>query len=141
MDSFRYILYVYKRTILRASGREKDKKTRCGSARRSNGTTGGSKTHNHAYGIVFGTAYGMTVLSDSRESPQIGIVDYSLTVGNRIRRQGIPPINTTRIGFADTVSGSYGENKQLTIRTSEGLTRETSSMEPYVAVYVWRRTA
>lgn len=34
MDSFRYILYVYKRTILRASGREKDKKTRCGSARR-----------------------------------------------------------------------------------------------------------
>ena len=141
MDSFRYILYVYKRTILRASGREKDKKTRCGSARRSNGTTGGSKTHNHAYGIVFGTAYGMTVLSDSRESPQIGIVDYSLTVGNRIRRQGIPPINTTRIGFADTVYGSYGENKQLNLRTSEGLTRETSSMEPYVAVYVWRRTA
>ena len=141
MDSFRYILYVYKRTILRASGREKDKKTRCGSARRSNGTTGGSKTHNHVYGIVFGTAYGMTVLSDSRESPQIGIVDYSRTVGNRIRRQGIPPINTTSIGFADTVSGSYGENKQLTLRTSEGLTRETSSMEPYVAVYVWRRTA
>lgn len=105
------------------------------------GTTGGSKTHNHAYGIVFGTAYGMTVLSDSRESPQIGIVDYSITVGNRIRRQGIPPIDTTRIGFADTVYGSYGENKQLTLRTSEGLTRETSSMEPYVAVYVWRRTA
>ena len=105
------------------------------------GTTGGSKTHNHAYGIVFGTAYGMTVLSDSRESPQIGVVDYSLTVGNRIRRQGIPPINTTRIGFADTVSGSYGENKQLTLRTSEGLTRGTSSMESYVAVYVWRRTA
>ena len=141
MDSFRYILYVYKRTLLRASGREKDKKTRCGSIRRNNGTTGGSKTHNHEYGIVFGTAYGMTVLSDSRESAQIGIVDYSLTVGNRIRRQGIPPINTTSIGFADTVSGSYGENKQLTLRTSEGLTRETSSMEPYVAVYVWRRTA
>ena len=34
MDSFRYILYVYKRTILRASGREKDKKIRCGSIRR-----------------------------------------------------------------------------------------------------------
>ena len=31
------------------------------------GTTGGSKTHNHVYGIVFGTSYGMTVLSDSRE--------------------------------------------------------------------------
>ena len=105
------------------------------------GTTGGSKTHNHAYGIVFGTSYGMTVLSDSRESPQIGLIDYSLTVGNRIRRQGIPTNNTTNLGFADTVSGSYGENKRLTLRESEGLTRETSSMEPYVAVYIWRRTA
>ena len=105
------------------------------------GTTGGSKTHEHTYGIVFGTNYGMTVLSDSRESPQIGIIDYSLTVGNRIRRQGIPTINTTNLGFADTVYGSYGENKRLTLRESEGLTRETSSMEPYVAVYIWRRTA
>lgn len=105
------------------------------------GKTGGEKTHSHTYGIVFGTSYGMTVLSDSRESPQIGIVDYSLTVGNRIRRQGIPPIDTTRLGFADTVPGSYGDNKQLTIRTSEGLTRIESSMEPYVAVYIWRRTA
>ena len=90
---------------------------------------------------MFGTNYGMTVLSDSRESPQIGIIDYSLTVGNRIRRQGIPTINTTNLGFADTVYGSYGENKRLTLRESEGLTRETSSMEPYVAVYIWRRTA
>ena len=105
------------------------------------GKTGGSKTHRHAYGIVFGTSYGMTVLSDSRESPQFGIVDYSLTVGNRIRRQGIPPISTTRASFADTVYGSFGDNKELTLRTSEGLTSETSSMEPYVAVYIWRRTA
>ena len=71
----------------------------------------------------------------------MGIVDYSLTVGNRIRRQGIPPISTTRHSFADTVPGSYGENKELTLRTSEGLTSSESSMEPYVAVYIWRRTA
>lgn len=105
------------------------------------GKVGGEKTHSHAYGIVFGTDYGMTVLSDSRESPQMGIVDYSLTVGNRIRRQGIPPVSTTRNGFADPVYGSYGENKELTLRTSEGLTGRESSMEPYVAVYIWRRTA
>jgi hypothetical protein len=105
------------------------------------GKTGGEKTHSHTYGIVFGTNYGMTVLSDSRESPQMGVVDYSLTVGNRIRRQGIPPISTTRHGFADTVYGSYGENKELTLRTSEGLTERESSMIPYVAVYIWHRTA
>jgi hypothetical protein len=105
------------------------------------GKTGGEKTHSHTYGIVFGTNYGMTVLSDSRESPQMGVVDYSLTVGNRIRRHGIPPINTTNHGFADPVYGSYGENKQLDLRMNEGNTTSASSMEPYVAVYIWRRTA
>ena len=105
------------------------------------GKTGGEKTHSHTYGIVFGTNYGMTILSDSRTSPQTGLIDYSLTVGNRIRRHGIPPINTTRNGFADPVYGSYGEDKPLDLRISEGLTGRESSMEPYVAVYIWRRTA
>ena len=105
------------------------------------GKAGGEKTHQHVYGIVFGTNYGMTVLSDSRSNPQIGIIDYSLTDGNRIRRHGIPPIDTTQQGFADLVYGSYAENKTLTLRTNEGLTRRESSMQPYVAVYIWRRTA
>lgn len=105
------------------------------------GKTGGEKTHSHTYGIVFGTNYGMTVLSDGRTSPQMGVVDYSLTVGNRIRRHGIPPISNTTNGFADPVYGSYGENKSLDLRTNEGNTTRASSMEPYVAVYIWRRTA
>lgn len=105
------------------------------------GKTGGEKTHSHTYGIVFGTKYGITILSDSRTSPQSGVIDYSLTVGNRIRRHGIPPINETTNGFADSVYGSYGDNKSLDLRTNEGLTTRASSMEPYVAVYIWRRTA
>ena len=105
------------------------------------GKTGGAKTHSHTYGIVFGTNYGMTVLSDSRTSPQIGLIDYALTVGNRIRRHGIPAINRTDLGFADPVYGSYGDNKSLDLRTNEGTTTNGSSMEPYVAVYIWRRTA
>ena len=105
------------------------------------GKTGGEKTHRHTYGIVFGTHYGMTVLSDSRTSPQTGVVDYSLTVGNRIRRHGIPAINSTTNGFADLVYGSFGENKSLDLRMNEGNTTIASSMEPYVAVYIWRRTA
>ena len=83
----------------------------------------------------------MTVLSDDRTSPQIGLIDYSLTVGNRIRKHGIPPINNTTNGFADLVYGSYGDNKSLDLRTNEGDTAKSSSMEPYIAVYVWRRTA
>jgi hypothetical protein len=105
------------------------------------GKTGGEKTHNHMYGIVFGTNYGMTVLADSRDSPQIGLIDYSLTVGNRIRKHGFPPVKTTNHSFADPAYGSYGDNRQLDLRTNEGMTTRTSSMEPYVAVYIWRRTA
>lgn len=105
------------------------------------GKNGGEKMHSHTYGIVFGTNYGMTVLSDSRESPQMGLIDYALTVDNRIRRHGIPPISKTSNGFADPVYGSYGDNKQLDLRMNEGHTTRESSMEPYVAVYIWRRTA
>ena len=90
---------------------------------------------------MFGTNYGMTVLPDSRTSPQTGLIDYALTVGNRIRRHGIPPISRTRNGFADPVYGSYGDNKPLDLRMNEGNTTRESSMEPYVAVYIWRRTA
>lgn len=93
------------------------------------------------YGIVFGTTYGFTVLEDSRTSPQTGVVDYSLTVDNRIRRHGIPPISKTTNGFGDPVYGSYGENKSLDLRMNEGDTTRASSMEPYVAVYIWRRIA
>ena len=105
------------------------------------GKAGGEKTHSHTYGIVFGTNYGFTILSDSRTSPQIGVIDYSLTVGNRIRKHGIAPINKTTNGFADPVYGSYGDNKSLDLQENEGLTTRASSMEPYVAVYIWRRTA
>lgn len=90
---------------------------------------------------MFGTNYGMTILSDNGPNPQIGLIDYDLTKGNRIRRHGIPTISTIHHGFADPVYGSYGENKSLTVRQNEGLTTKESSLEPYVAVYIWRRTA
>ena len=90
---------------------------------------------------MFGTAYGMCILTDDRPSPHIGLVVYSLTSGNRIRRHGFPTISTTTNSFADTVYGSFGENKQLTLRMNEAYTTKSSSMEPYIAVYVWRRTA
>lgn len=105
------------------------------------GKTGGEKTHSHTYGIVFGANYGITILSDSRTSPQTGLIDYSLTVGNRIRRHDLPAINKTTNSFADPVYGSYGDNKSLDLRMNEGSTTKVSSMEPYVAVYIWRRTA
>lgn len=119
MDSFRYILYVYKRTILRASGREKNKKTRCGSARRSNGTTGGSKTHNHNPG-TFGA-------------------QVSLSGSNAIvRRVHLSSFKGDVRKIGDVYGGSFDAEWGAAI---VGHSDDASSMEPYVAVYVWRRTA
>ena len=119
MDSFRYILYVYKRTILRASGREKDKKTRCGSARRSNGTTGGSKTHNHNPGTF---------------SAQVSLSGQNTVV----RRVSISSFKGDVRKIGDVYAGSFDANWGADI---VGHSDDASSMEPYVAVYVWRRTA
>ena len=119
MDSFRYILYVYKRTLLRASGREKDKKTRCGSARRSNGTTGGSKTHNHNPGTL---------------SAQVSLSGQNTVV----RRVSIPSFKGDVRHIGDINGGSFDSNWGAAI---VGHSDSASSMEPYVAVYVWRRTA
>lgn len=119
MDSFRYILYVYKRTILRASGREKDKKTRCGSARRSNGTTGGSKTHSHNPGTL---------------SAQISLEGQNTVV----RRVRLPSFKGDVRKISDIYGGSFDATWGAAI---VGHSDPASSMEPYVAVYVWRRTA
>lgn len=119
MDSFRYILYVYKRTLLRTSGREKDKKTRCGSIRRSNGTTGGSKTHSHNPGTL---------------SAQVSLEGQNTIV----RRAKIPAFKGDVRHIGEIYGGSFDSNWGAAI---VGHSDSASSMEPYVAVYVWRRTA
>lgn len=103
------------------------------------GKTGGEKTHSHKYGIIYGDFYGMTILRPSVD-PHTGVIDYALTQGNRIASHTRPTIEEVTIGHAETVNGSYS-NKNTLLFQNEGNTTRASSMEPYVAVYIWRRTA
>ena len=119
MDSFRYILYVYKRTLLRTSGREKDKKTRRGSARRSNGTTGGSKTHSHNPGTL---------------SAQVSLSGQNTVV----RRVELPSFKGDVRRIGDIYGGSFDANWGAAI---VGKSDPASSMGPYVAVSYWCRVA
>jgi hypothetical protein len=144
MDSFRYILYVYKRTIFRASGREKDKKTRCGSARRSNGTTGGSKTHSHKYGIAVGSFYGHTLIApnDSYLSVWSGLVSYAKDSGEAMDSfHEWTKLEDKGVIGSGSMLGQTGQPYSARRYRYETNTKTESSLSPYVAVYVWRRTA
>lgn len=129
MDSFRYILYVYKRTILRASGREKDKRTRCGSARRSNGKTGGEKTHEVR--VRLGNIYGLAGISAYNDLSGIS-VDGGKTYSGFRDFNGKQTVESAR-----GMDGSYAP-MQIEFYAAIG---KLPTLDPYVSVYIWRRTA
>lgn len=129
MDSFRYILYVYKRTLLRTSGREKDKKTRCGSIRRSNGTTGGSKTHEVR--VRLGNIYGLAGVSSTNNLSGIS-VDGGKTYSGFTNFNGKQTVESAR-----GMDGSFGP-MQVEYYAAIG---NLPTLDPYVSVYIWRRTA
>lgn len=129
MDSFRYILYVYKRTLLRTSGREKDKKTRCGSIRRSNGTTGGSKTHEVR--VRLGYIYGLAGISSKNNLSGIS-VDGGKTYSGFTNFNGKQTVESAR-----GMDGSFGP-MQVEYYAAIG---KLPTLDPYVSVYIWRRTA
>ena len=105
------------------------------------GKDGGSKSHSHLYGIVYGSYYGMASLHLTTDNDDhAGVINYSLTSGNRISRPTNPPINHLTSSFSKTVDGTYSPH-DITLLQSEGRTENVSTMDPYVAVYVWRRTA
>lgn len=129
IDSFRYILYVHKRTILRASGREKDKKTRCGSARRSNGTTGGSKTHEIR--VRLGNIYGLAGVSSNNDLSGIS-VDGGKTYSGFKNFNGRQTVESAR-----GMDGSFGPMR-VEFYAAIG---KLPTLDPYVSVYIRRRTA
>ena len=83
------------------------------------GTTGGSKTHNHNPGTL---------------SAQVSLSGQNTVV----RRVGIPSFKGDVRKIGDVYAGSFDAAWGAAI---VGHSDSASSMEPYVAVYIWRRTA
>lgn len=138
MDSFRCILYVYKRTLLRTSGREKDKKTRCRSARRSNGTTGGEKTNTHRHWMPLGRE-GTT--SDPTTNTALTMLNgdtiQKIKLGRRVKDKS----NTSSELLWHSWFLKAGENNTTGYVENTTYDETIDIMNPYVAVYIWRRTA
>ena len=83
------------------------------------GTTGGSKTHNHNPGTF---------------AAQVSLAEKNTVV----RRVSIPSFKGDVRHIGDIYGGLFDSNWGAAI---VGHSDSASSMEPYVAVYVWRRTA
>ena len=133
MDSFRYILYVHKRTLLRASGREKDeKKPSSEHPEEGNftaGKTGGEKTHEVR--VRLGNIYGLAGVSSNNDLSGIS-VDGGKTYSGFKNFNGRQTVESAR-----GMDGSFAP-MQVEFYAAIG---KLPTLDPYVSVYIWRRTA
>ena len=108
------------------------------------GTTGGSKTHEHKYGIIVGSFYGHTLIAPNDSHPAVwsGLVSYDKDSGEALdsfhewtKLENKPVIaSQSMVGQTDVPYNSMRYRYETD-------TKRGSSLSPYIAVYVWRRTA
>lgn len=110
------------------------------------GKTGGSKTHNHKYGIAVGSFYGHTLIAPNDAHPAVwsGLVSYDKDSGEAIDSFNewtkLEDKYKAVIG-SDSMLGQTSQLYNARRYRYETDTKRESSLSPYVAVYVWRRTA
>lgn len=99
------------------------------------GTTGGEATHTHEYRLGVKTYFGSPVGSDETMFQSWDYTTGAYKDAERDGNAGNPKINT----------GLNGENQDLGDDCYQqkvvGNTKASENMPPYLAVYVWKRTA
>lgn len=108
------------------------------------GTTGGSKTHNHKYGIAIGSFYGHSLIAPDAAHLAVwsGLVSYDKDSGEAI--DGFHEwtrLEDKAVIGSNSMVGQLGQPYDAQRYRYETDTKTESSLSPYVAVYVWRRTA
>ena len=108
------------------------------------GTTGGSKTHNHKYGITVGSYFGNTLIAPNASNLAVwsGLVAYDDDSGEALDafHEWTKLENGPVLG-SDSMYGQRAAPRDAERYRYESNTKMGSSLSPYVAVYVWRRTA
>lgn len=127
--------YAQGRVIVSASDTDKDFTV---------GKTGGEKTHDHKYGIAVGSFYGHTLIAPTDSHPAVwsGLVSYDKDSGKAIdffhewtKLEDKPVIASS--SMVNQLGTPYNARRYR----YETDTKKGSSLSPYVAVYIWRRTA
>lgn len=108
------------------------------------GTTGGSKTHNHKYGIAIGSFYGHSLIAPNDSHPSVwsGLVSYDEDSGKPLDYfHEWTKLEDKAVIASQSMVGQTGTPYVSRRYRYEADTKRESSLSPYVAVYVWRRTA
>ena len=97
-------------------------------------TTGGSASHNHGYRVGFHPYYGVLIGEDNNA---ISLYDYeSGEWKNGATDSGVPDT-----GVGNTCINSASKSQSSAKYSVYAKTTNTNSLPPYLAVYMWRRTA
>lgn len=96
--------------------------------------TGGSTSHNHGYRVGFHPYYGVLIGNDNNA---ISLYDYEAgSWKNGESDSGMPDT-----GVGNTCINSASKSQSSAKYSVYAKTTNTSSIPPYLAVYMWRRTA
>lgn len=107
----------------------------CGSTYAA-GSTGGSTTHQHKYGFQYGGFYRDVALEQNGNSGLLNYSnssDFSLTGGGSSAGSYTAEINN---GSESAMKSTSMSHYRMTANTSA-----TSTLPPYLAVYVWKRVS
>lgn len=108
------------------------------------GKTGGSKTHNHKYGIAVGSYFGNTLLAPNASYMAVwsGLVAYDEDSGEALDEfHEWTKLGNNAVLGSDPMWGQNAGPRDAERYRYESDTKMESSLSPYVAVYIWRRTA
>ena len=86
--------------------------------------TGGSKTHTHSSGSIVANIG--AIADDLGKIGYIGTEPQNTTYGMGVSGLAVSDMNTKKVNHATTTSGN---------------TANASSLQPYITVYIWKRTA
>lgn len=99
--------------------------------------TGGSSTHSHLYGLKMGGYFGETALA---ESANAGLVHYGANNATSIKTIKSGSVSTLDHTINSSVTGS-STTKSCSTYTQTANASYASTLPPYLAVYMWKRTA
>ena len=99
------------------------------------GTTGGTETHTHNYGIQVGGYYKETGLAENNNA---GILSYNTE--NTPSKTGFTSVGSMTMDWNGSTTGTASSGSASHYR-SIGNTSYTSTLPPYLVVYVWKRVA
>ena len=102
------------------------------------GKTGGNKTHQHLYGLQYGGYFRDTIIEGNSNA---GLLNYSDSSNFSVTGGGTSVGSLSMAINGGTTSSYVSANVNVAHYRITANTSATSNLQPYITVYMWKRTA